>query len=84
MITIILLLIIYISFISLGLPDAVLGVSWPNMRLEFGLELDVIGYVSIIITIGTVLSSLLSGHIINKLGTGKVTLISVLRSKELE
>lgn len=78
MITLILLLIIYITFISLGLPDAVLGVSWPNMRLEFGLDLDVIGYVSIIITVGTVISSLISGYIIDKIGTGKVTLFSVL------
>jgi len=78
MITIILLIIIYMTFISLGLPDAVLGVSWPEMRLDFGLELDTIGYISIIITIGTVISSLLSGYFINKLGTGKVTLFSVL------
>ncbi len=78
MISTILLIIIYIAFISLGLPDSVMGVSWPDMRLEFELPIDRIGLVSIIITISTVLSSLLSGYIIDKFGTGKVTLISVL------
>lgn len=77
MITIILLIIIYMAFISLGLPDSILGVSWPEMSLEFGMALDQIGYVSIIITISTVLSSLLSGYLIDRFGTGKVTVASV-------
>jgi len=78
MISTILLIIIYIAFISLGLPDSIMGVSWPSMRMEFGLPIDQIGLVSIIITISTVISSLLSGYLIQKLGTGKITLISVL------
>lgn len=78
MITLLLLFIIYITFISLGLPDAILGVTWPVMREEFGVSIDMIGYVSIIITISTVISSLASGYLIEKLGTGKVTLFSVL------
>lgn len=78
MITIILLIIIYMAFISLGLPDSILGVSWPEMSLEFGMALDQIGLVSIIITISTVLSSLLSGYLIDRFGTGKVSVASVL------
>lgn len=78
MISTILLVIIYIAFISLGLPDSIIGVSWPAMRLDFGLPIDRIGIVSIVITISTVISSLLSGYIIDKLGTGKVTLFSIL------
>lgn len=77
MITIILLIIIYIAFISLGLPDGIMGVSWPAMRIDFDLPLDQIGIISLVVTVSTVLSSILSGYIINKLGTGLVTVISV-------
>lgn len=75
--TIILLFIIYLAFISLGLPDSVFGVAWPAIRDSFGLNLELGGYVSFTITIGTVLSSLFSGYIISKLKTGKVITISV-------
>lgn len=78
MITILLLAIIYFAFISLGLPDSLLGVSWPAMQLEWGMPLDAAGLVSMFITGSTIVSSLLSGRIIKLFGTGKVTLISCL------
>ena len=73
-----LLIIIYISFISLGLPDSVLGVTWPRMRANLGLPLETAGMVLILTTVGTVLSSFVSGHILKKLGTGKVVFFSCL------
>ncbi|MBC7960468.1 MAG: MFS transporter [Vallitaleaceae bacterium] len=78
MITVLLLILIYLAFISLGLPDSLLGVSWPQMRVEWGLPLDAAGYISVAIVIATILSALLSGHIIKRLGTGKVTFLSCL------
>jgi fucose permease len=68
----------YLSFISLGLPDSLLGVSWPAIRAEWILPLDAAGIVALISTVSTILSSFMSGHIIKRLGTGKVVLISCL------
>ena len=73
-----LLVLIYFAFISLGLPDSLLGVSWPEMRAEWQLPLDAAGYITFTIVIATVLSALLSGTIIKKLGAGLVTAISCL------
>ena len=53
-----LLAIIYISFVSLGLPDALLGAAWPIMQVELGVPLSYAGGISLIIAIGTVVSSL--------------------------
>ncbi|SKA84494.1 Fucose permease [Caloramator quimbayensis] len=72
-----LLLIIYISFISLGLPDSMLGAAWPTIRAEMLLPVAGAGLISMIISSGTIFSSIMSGKFINKLGTGKLTLISV-------
>ena len=72
-----LLAIIYLSFISLGLPDALLGAAWPTMCIEFGVPVSFAGIVSVIISIGTIVSSLLSDRITRWLGTAKVTAISV-------
>ena len=72
-----LLIIIYISFISLGLPDALLGASWPIMHLEFGVPVSMAGVVSLTLSAGTVVSSLMSDRLTLKLGSGKVTAISV-------
>lgn len=78
MFTVLLLAIIYLAFISLGLPDSLLGVAWPAMRGEFGLPLDAAGIIAAV-TIGmTVLSSLANGYIIRKIGTAKLTFISCL------
>ncbi|MEE1162696.1 MAG: MFS transporter, partial [Lachnospiraceae bacterium] len=72
-----LLVIIYLSFISLGLPDALLGSAWPIMYVEFGVPVSFAGIISMIISVGTIASSLASDWITRKLGTGKVTAISV-------
>ena len=72
------LIIIYIAFISLGLPDGMLGAAWPTMRLGFGMPVGHAGFVSFIISGGTIVSSLLSVKVIRKFGTGKVTAFSVL------
>lgn len=73
-----LLVIIYLSFISLGLPDSLLGSAWPNMYREFGVSVSYAGAISMIIAVGTIISSLQSDRLTRKLGTGRVTAISVL------
>ena len=73
-----LLLIIYVSFISLGLPDAVLGSAWPVMHIDLSLPLWSAGLIAATTSLGTVISALYSTKIIARFGTGKVTLISVL------
>jgi fucose permease len=72
-----LLIIIYLTFISLGLPDALLGGGWPVMQAEFGVLYGFAGLVSMIITGGTILSSIFSSRILKLFGTGRVTLVSV-------
>ncbi|HIR36215.1 MAG TPA: MFS transporter [Candidatus Faecimorpha stercoravium] len=72
-----LLAIIYLSFISLGLPDALLGSAWPTMYPEFGVPVSYMGAISMIISLGTIVSSLQSDRLTRKLGTGKVTAFSV-------
>ena len=73
----ILLVIIYVAFISLGLPDSVLGAAWPSMQPELLVPLSYAGGISILISGGTVISSLASGRLIEKLGTGRLTALSV-------
>lgn len=72
-----LLVIIYISFISLGLPDALLGGAWPMMYRQFQVPVSYAGIISMIISVGTIISSLQSDRLTRKLGAGKVTAISV-------
>jgi fucose permease len=78
MISIILLVLIYLTFISLGLPDSILGVSWPVIREEMNLPLDRAGPIAFATTASTVLSSLLSAYIIKHFGTGKLVFLSSL------
>ncbi|MEG0163715.1 MFS transporter [Anaerorhabdus sp.] len=73
-----LLAVIYLAFISLGLPDSLLGSAWPIMYKEFSVPLSAVGLITIIIALGTIISSLQSDRLTKKLGTGKVTLFSVL------
>lgn len=73
----ILLVIIYLSFISLGLPDSLLGSAWPTMYPEFGVPVSFAGIISMVIAAGTIVSSLQSDRLTKKLGAGKVTFISV-------
>ncbi|MBQ8595527.1 MAG: MFS transporter [Oscillospiraceae bacterium] len=72
-----LLAMIYISFISLGLPDALLGGAWPTMHNEFGVPVSYAGIISMIICMGTIASSLMSERMTKRFGTGKVTAMSV-------
>ena len=72
-----LLLLIYLAFISLGLPDALLGSAWPVMSGQFSVPVSYMGLVSLLISGFTVMSSLLTDRMINRFGTGKVTAVSV-------
>lgn len=73
-----LLTIIYLAFISLGLPDSLLGSAWPVMVGELSVPVSYAGIVSMIISAGTIVSSLLSDKLTRKLGAGLVTAVSVL------
>ena len=73
-----LLVVIYLSFISLGLPDSLLGAAWPSMQPQLGVPLSYAGYLSMIISCGTVISSLLSDRLLRRFGTGLVVSCSVL------
>ncbi len=75
--TILLLAIIYLAFISLGLPDSILGASWPVMHLELGAELEQAGLISMTIAAGTIVSSLLSQRLVAKLKTYGVTTLCI-------
>lgn len=72
-----LLLIIYLSFISLGLPDGLLGAAWPAIYREMDLPVSYAGIISMLIAGGTIVSCLQSDRLNKKLGTGKVTAVSV-------
>ncbi len=72
-----LLVIIYISFISLGLPDSLLGSAWPIMQTDLSSAFSMAGYISMTVCAGTVVSSLFSNRLVAKFGAGKVTLLSV-------
>ncbi len=72
-----LLIIIYLTFISLGLPDSLLGSVWPSMYQEFSVPVSYAGGISMIISAGTIFSSIMSDRLTKKLGTGRVTAISV-------
>jgi fucose permease len=76
-VTNLLLAIIYLAFISLGLPDSLLGSSWPTMYQEFGVPVSFAGIASMIISAGTIISSLMSDRLTRKLGTGMVMVCSV-------
>ena len=72
-----LLALIYVSFISLGLPDSLLGSAWPQMQESLGVSLSLGGVISFLITASTILSSLMSHQVIQRFGTGAVTMCSV-------
>ena len=72
-----LLVIIYLSFISLGLPDGLLGAAWPTIYPALSVPVSFAGILFAIISGGTVVSSLLSDRLTFRLGTGRVTAISV-------
>lgn len=72
-----LLAVIYLSFISLGLPDSLLGSAWPSIYPDFHVPVSYAGIISTTIAAGTVVSSLQSDHLTRKLGTGKITALCV-------
>lgn len=72
------LVIIYLAFISLGLPDSLLGVAWPVMSAEYGAPLETAGWLFMTIAAGTIVSSLVSGIVLKRFGTGQVTFVSCL------
>jgi len=78
MVSKIILILIYIAFISLGLPDGLLGAAWPSMYPELGVSVAFAGYLSMIIAGGTIISSLFSSKLIQKIGTGPVVVISIV------
>mgnify|MGYP003291345642 CR=1 FL=1 len=74
----IILAVIYLAFIGLGLPDSLLGAAWPTMVDDINVSLSYAGIISMIISAGTILSSLISDKLVNRLGTGTVTVLSVM------
>ncbi|NQX48158.1 MFS transporter [Paenibacillus tritici] len=72
------LIIIYLAFISLGLPDSLLGSAWPVIWPEMGSSLGSAGIISMIIAGGTIVSSLFSNLMVERLGTGRITFVSCL------
>ncbi len=73
-----LLAVIYMSFISLGLPDSLLGSAWPVMHGQIGTSVSYMGGITVIIALGTVVSSLMSDRTTKKFGAGAVTAVSTL------
>lgn len=74
----ILLVVIYLAFIGLGVPDSLLGPAWPEMHLDVGAGISEAGYISFSIMTFTFISTVLSTRVINRFGVGKVTAISTM------
>lgn len=70
------LIVIYLAFISLGIPDSLLGSAWPVIRQDLNASFGFAGILSMIMAGGTIVSSLASGSLVQRIGTGKITLIS--------
>ena len=79
----ILLAVIYLAFISLGLPDSLLGAAWPSMYGELGVPVARAGMISMIICFGTIVSSLQSDRLTSRFGPGRVTAASVATAAAL-
>lgn len=73
-----LLILVYFAFISLGLPDSLLGVTWPVMQPGFQVPFSFAGIASMVLSGGTIVSSLLSGRVLQRFGVGRVTFVSVM------
>lgn len=72
-----LLALIYLAFVSLGLPDSLLGAAWPSMYPELGVPVSCAGVISMLISVNTVISSLLSDRLTRRFRTARVTAVSV-------
>ena len=73
-----LLIVIYIAFIGLGVPDSLFGTAWPAIYTDLNLTVSWASFVTIIVSCGTITSSLLSSWLISRFGTGKITAVSTL------
>ena len=73
-----LLIVIFLAFISLGLPDSLLGAAWPSMYESLNTPIHFAGIISMIVAAGTVVSSLFSAKFINRYGVANITTASVL------
>ena len=71
-----LLVVIYVAFIGLGIPDSLIGSAWPAIHAELGIPVEMVSIITFLISGCTVLSSMFSAKILNKLGTAKVTALS--------
>lgn len=76
MATTILLIVIFISYIGLGIPDSLLGSAWPAMYVDLGIDVSNVSIISLIISLGTILSSFTSERIVKKFKTGPVAIMS--------
>lgn len=74
----VLMVIIFISYISLGIPDSLFGAAWPAIYGEMSLPVSYANFITVIHATGTIVSSLTSAVVIKKLGTAKVTFLSAL------
>ena len=72
-----LLIVIYFAFISMGLPDSILGAAWPSMYPELEISVSWAGIISFIIAAGTIISALCADRLIGKFGTAKITVVSI-------
>lgn len=72
-----LLVVIYVAFIGLGLPDTILGAAWPLMQTDLAAPLSAAGILSIIVSVGTIISGLITPTLMRRLGTGKLVAISI-------
>ncbi|HOU85139.1 MAG TPA: MFS transporter, partial [Spirochaetota bacterium] len=68
--------IIYLAYISLGLPDGIFGVAWPGIRLDIKLPLEYAGIITTLLIICSATSSFFSGAVVQRIGTGKLILFS--------
>ena len=78
MFSLLLAAVIYISFISLGLPDSMLGAAWPMMYSDLGVPVSYAGFISMTVCGGTVVSSILYSRLSRRIPTGIITAVSVL------
>ena len=72
-----LLIVIYLAFVSMGLPDSMLGAAWPSMYPELEISVSCAGIISFIVAVGTIISALCADRLIEKFGTAKVTVVSI-------
>lgn len=76
--TTLLLLIIFVAYIGLGIPDSLLGAAWPAIYEDLNLPVSYASYISMLVSIGTIISSFMSGKVIKKFGTAAVSVVSTI------